>query len=58
MAGKPREKLDLNLTWAGVQYAWPWDGDVHTLNYRADIINDPEYQAAFEAKFGYPLAVP
>lgn len=50
--------LDLNLTWAGVQYAWPWDGDVHTLNYRADIINNPDYQAAFEAKFGYPLAVP
>jgi multiple sugar transport system substrate-binding protein len=50
--------LDLNLTWNGVQYAWPWDGDVHTLNYRQDIINDPDYQTKFQEKFGYPLAVP
>lgn len=50
--------LDLNLTWDGVQYAWPWDGDVHTLNYRTDIINDPDNQAKFQEMFGYPLAVP
>lgn len=49
---------DLNLTWGGVQYAWPWDGDVHTLNYRADILSDPANQAAFKAEYGYDLAVP
>jgi len=49
---------ELNLSWGGVQYAWPWDGDVHTLNYRADIISDPANQEAFKAAYGYDLAVP
>ncbi|NWG17638.1 MAG: extracellular solute-binding protein [Chloroflexi bacterium] len=49
---------ELNLSWGGVQYAWPWDGDVHTLNYRADIFDDPANQEAFKAAYGYDLAVP
>src|SRR5690606_26992263 len=47
-----------NLSWNGVEYAWPWDGDVFTLNYRADLLEDAAHQAAFEAEYGYPLAVP
>lgn len=47
-----------NLSWNGVEYAWPWDGDVFTLNYRADLMEDAAHQAAFEAEYGYPLAVP
>jgi multiple sugar transport system substrate-binding protein len=47
-----------NLFWDGVQYAWPWDGDIFTLNYRADLLADAANQAEFEAEYGYPLAVP
>lgn len=47
-----------NLFWDGVQYAWPWDGDIFTLNYRKDLLTNADYQAAFESEYGYPLAVP
>lgn len=47
-----------NLFWDGVQYAWPWDGDIFTLNYRADLLQDTDHQAAFAAEYGYDLAVP
>ncbi len=31
---------------------------MHMLNLRADLLDSPEEQAAFEAKYGYPLAAP
>jgi multiple sugar transport system substrate-binding protein len=34
------------------------DGDAQMLYYRKDILEDPEWQAAFEAELGYPLPVP
>ena len=61
------EKLDYNdlfpgyrknLGWDGVTYAWPWDGDVFTLNYRADLLDNEENKAAFLKEYGYELAVP
>ena len=34
------------------------DGDVHTLQYRADLFHDPAEQEAFKALYGYDLAPP
>lgn len=47
-----------NLSWDGVAYAWPWDGDVFTLNYRSDLFENEEYKAAFAKEYGYDLGVP
>ncbi len=44
--------------WGGVSYGYPWDGDIHSLYYRKDLLADPAHQAAFEEAYGYPLAVP
>lgn len=46
------------LDWGGVTYGYPWDGDVHMLNYRKDLFADPKHKEAFKAKFGYDLDVP
>lgn len=46
------------LDWGGVQYGYPWDGDVHMLNYRKDLFTDATHQAKFKEKFGYDLQVP
>lgn len=49
---------DRILAWAGKTYAAPYDGDSHMIYYRADLLNDPQHQAAFKAQFGYDLPVP
>ncbi|WP_434360989.1 extracellular solute-binding protein [Parasalinivibrio latis] len=50
-----RERL---MVWDGKVKSATMDGDMHMLNYRADLFNDPEEKAAFEKKYGYPLAAP
>jgi len=50
-----RESL---MVWNGQVLSMTMDGDVHTYSYRIDLFDDPEEQAAFEAAYGYPLAVP
>lgn len=49
---------DRITTWGGVPYALPYDGDAHMLYYRKDLFANEDYQAAFEAEYGYPLAEP
>ncbi len=44
--------------WGGQVYALPYDGDSHMLFYRKDLVDGGEYDAEFEAQFGYPLAEP
>lgn len=50
-----RERL---MVWKGEVKSATMDGDMHMLNLRADLLEDPEEQAAFEAEYGYPLAKP
>lgn len=50
-----RERL---MVWDGEVKSATMDGDMHMLNLRADLLDNPEEQAAFEAKYGYPLAAP
>jgi multiple sugar transport system substrate-binding protein len=44
--------------WGGQVYALPYDGDSHMLFYRKDLVDGGEYDAEFEAQYGYPLAEP
>lgn len=44
--------------WGGTTYGYPWDGDVHSMYYRKDLIADPNNQTKFKAKYGYDLQVP
>ncbi len=46
------------LSWNGKLYGIPWDGDMLMLNYRSDLLSDPNYQKAFKDQFGYDLAPP
>jgi multiple sugar transport system substrate-binding protein len=46
------------LRWNDKLYGIPWDGDVLMLNYRKDLLNNPEYQEEFQAEYGYALAPP
>ena len=46
------------LSWDGVAYGLPYDGDCINLYYRKDIFENPDYQARFEKTYGYPLAPP
>ena len=46
------------VRWAGRIYGIPLDGDVHTMYYRRDALENAEYQERFETTFGYPLGVP
>jgi multiple sugar transport system substrate-binding protein len=39
-------------------YTLPYDGDVLALFYRTDLFDNADEKAAFQAKYGYPLAVP
>lgn len=39
-------------------FAMPYHGTPVVLLYREDLFNDRSHQRAFEARFGYPLAVP
>ena len=44
--------------WAGKTYNVPIDGDLHTTVVRTDLINNPQYQAKFKAKYGYAMKLP
>jgi multiple sugar transport system substrate-binding protein len=43
---------------SGKYYAYPTEGDADGWAYRKDLFEDPDEMAAFEAEYGYPLAVP
>lgn len=45
-------------TGSGRYWAYPTEGDADGWAYRQDLFEDPEEMAAFEAEYGYPLAVP
>jgi multiple sugar transport system substrate-binding protein len=45
-------------TGSGKYYGFPTEGDADGWAYRKDRLEDPEEMAAFEAEYGYPLAVP
>src|SRR5688500_17029121 len=45
-------------TGAGTYYAYPTEGDADGWAYRKDLFENPAEMAAFEAEYGYPLAVP
>jgi multiple sugar transport system substrate-binding protein len=46
------------VKWGGKVYAFPYDGDCHMLYYRKDALENAEYQAKFEEKFGYRYNIP
>ncbi|NLX09660.1 MAG: extracellular solute-binding protein [Chloroflexi bacterium] len=46
------------LKWEGRQYGVVFDGDAQMFYYRRDILEDPEWQAAYEAEVGEPMPVP
>jgi multiple sugar transport system substrate-binding protein len=43
---------------SGSYYAYPTEGDANGWAYRKDLFENPDEMAAFEAAYGYPLAVP
>ncbi len=43
---------------SGSYYAYPTEGDANGWAYRKDLFEDADNMAAFEAQYGYPLAVP
>lgn len=45
-------------TGSGNYYAYPTEGDANGWAYRKDLFENPDEMAAFEEKYGYPLAVP
>ncbi|NUQ64959.1 MAG: extracellular solute-binding protein, partial [Pirellulales bacterium] len=45
-------------TGSGKYYAYPTEGDANGWAYRKDLFENPDEMAAFEEKYGYPLAVP
>ncbi len=46
------------MQWEGETYGTTNDGDAQLFYYRHDVLNDPEWQAQFEAEMGYPLPNP
>jgi len=50
-----RERL---MSWGGEVKSATMDGDMHMLNYRADLFEDADNMAAFKEKYGYDLAAP
>ncbi len=46
------------LSWGGVAYGLPYDGDCVNLYYRKDIFEQPENRKRFQQRYGYPLGVP
>ncbi|RVD47494.1 extracellular solute-binding protein, partial [Mesorhizobium sp. M7A.F.Ca.ET.027.03.2.1] len=46
------------MIWNGKVKAAQMDGDMHTLQYRGDLFENPEEQKTFKAKYGYDLAPP
>jgi multiple sugar transport system substrate-binding protein len=45
-------------TGSGKYWAYPTEGDADGWSYRKDLFENPDEMAAFEAEYGYPLAVP
>jgi multiple sugar transport system substrate-binding protein len=45
-------------TGSGKYWAYPTEGDADGWAYRKDLFENPDEMAAFEAEYGYPLAVP
>lgn len=43
---------------SGQYWAYPTEGDAVGWAYRKDLFENPDEMAAFEAEYGYPLAVP
>lgn len=50
-----RERL---MSWQDEIKSATMDGDMHMLNYRSDLFEDPGHMAAFKDKYGYVLAAP
>lgn len=50
-----RERL---MSWGGEVKSATMDGDMHMLNYRADLFEDAANKAAFKEQYGYDLAAP
>ncbi len=50
-----RERL---MSWDGEIKSATMDGDMHMLNYRADLMEDQANKDAFKKKYGYELAAP
>lgn len=50
-----RERL---MSWGGEIKSATMDGDMHMLNYRADLFEDEANKAAFMEAYGYELAAP
>jgi multiple sugar transport system substrate-binding protein len=46
------------MKWDGEWYGALNDGDAQMLYYRKDILEDPEWQAAYEAEVGEPMPFP
>jgi multiple sugar transport system substrate-binding protein len=46
------------LSWNGIAYGLPYDGDCVNLYYRKDLFENPDYRKKFEAAYGYPLQPP
>lgn len=46
------------LQWGGQTYGTQMDGDAQLFYYRHDVLNDPEWQAAYEAEAGEPMPYP
>jgi multiple sugar transport system substrate-binding protein len=45
------------MQWGGTAYGGNNDHDAQVLYYRKDIIEDPDWQAAFEEEMGHPMPV-
>ena len=50
--------LQTLLRWGDHWYGVMNDGDAQLLYYRKDILEDPEWQAQYEAEMGEPMVVP
>lgn len=52
------ESLKALMTWDGKWYGVLYDGDTQLLYYRKDILESPEWQAAYKAETGEDMPVP
>ena len=46
------------LSWGGVMYGLPYDGDYHLNYYRRDAFENPDNMKKFKTDFGYDLGPP
>lgn len=49
---------DRIIKWSGNTYSLPYDGDLHNIVVRTDLIENPEYKEQFKEEYGYELDVP